>query len=186
MRFELRLQGGLKLFPIGMGWHDIIGEVGVARIREAPGFCHDPDCAECFTGQAKAIWSFWRMGDAARSHLLNRDSLCAPIKMTDATPGAGFIAIERNLDLTKQLSVDVCLSVIQTGDHGVSVFDDWNSIVSKAKDDLNTEVLLRLNLGAATLRDLDIDGFKSGKRLGTADIELEVRPSAIQFARDDD
>jgi hypothetical protein len=124
------------------------------------------------------------MGDAARADLLNRDLLCAPISVTDATQGAGFVAIER-LHGTKQVSVDVCLSVSQSGNHGVSVFDEWNSIVQETKDDLNTEVLLRLNLGAATLRDLDIDGFKSGKRLGTVDIELEVRPSTIQFADDD-
>ncbi len=57
--------------------------------------------------------------------------------------------------------------------------------MKEAKDDLNTEILLRLNLSAATLRDFDIDGFAAGKRLGTTDLELEIRPSAIQFSRDD-
>jgi hypothetical protein len=42
---------------------------------------------------------------------------------------------------------------------------------------------LRLNRGASTLRDFDVCAFKLGKRLGTTDIELEVRPSAL-FSRD--
>ena len=36
MRFELRLQNGSKLFPIGMGWHQIIGEVGTATDQGVP------------------------------------------------------------------------------------------------------------------------------------------------------
>ncbi len=74
MRFELRLQNGSKLFPIGMGWHQIIGEVGTATIRECPGFCRDLDLADCFAPHAKVGWSFWRLGDAARRELLDRAS----------------------------------------------------------------------------------------------------------------
>jgi hypothetical protein len=185
MRFELRLQNGSKLFPIGLGWHDVIGEVGTAKIREFPGFCRDLDCADCFAPHAKAGWSFWRMGDVARNHLLDRASLCAPLTVTEATRGAGFISIDRLGGQRKEVTVDVCLSVTQVGDDGVSIFDEWNRMVREAKDDLNKEVLLRLNIGAATFRDFDIDGFRVGKRLGTTDIELEIRPSKIQFSRDD-
>jgi hypothetical protein len=154
---------------------------GTARIREAPGFCRDPDCADYFTEQAKAFWSFWRMGDSARTHLLDRRGLCAPVTWTEKTLGAGFVSIDRD---AKQVNVDICLSTEQN-EVGMSVFDDWNRIVKEAKDDVNREISLRLNLGAGTLRDFDFDAFKLGKRLGTADIELEVRPSAIQFTRDD-
>jgi len=185
MRFELRLQNGTKLFPIGLGWHDIIGEVGTAIVREAPDFCRDPDFADCFASHAKAGWSFWRMGDAARSYLFARASLCAPVTVTDATPGAGFISIDRLADQRREVRVDVCLSVTPAGEDKFSIFDEWNRMVKEAKDDLNKEILLRFNLAVATLRDFDIDGFRAGKRLGTTDIELEIRPSAIQFSRDD-
>ncbi len=125
------------------------------------------------------------MGDVARTHLLDRASLCAPVTVTDATPGAGFLSIDRLAGQRKELRVDVCLSVTQTVKDGASVFDDWNRIVREAKTDLNQEVLLRLNLTEAAMRDFDIDGFEAGKRLGTTDLELEIRPSAIQFSRDD-
>jgi hypothetical protein len=78
------------------------------------------------------------------------------------------------------------LSVAPAGKEGASIFDEWSRIVAEAKHDLNREVLLRLNFFAeAGFRDFDLDGFRAGKRLGTTDIELEARPSAIQFARDD-
>jgi len=115
----------------------------------------------------------------------SRLAVGAPVTVTDATPGAGFISIDRLADQRKEVRVDICLSVTRAVEDGASVFDDWNRIVREAKHDLNKEVLLRLNLAAATMRDFDIDGFKAGKRLGTTDIELEVRPSAIQFSRDD-
>jgi len=185
MRFELRLQNGTKLFPIGMGWHQIIGEVGTATIRECPGFCRDLDLAHCFAPHAKANWYFWRMGDAARTQLLDPKSLCAPVAVTDATPGAGFISIEHLAEQRREVRVDVCLSVTPAGKDETSIFDEWNRIVAEAKPDLNREVFLRLTLAAASFRDFDMDGFRAGKRLGTTDIELEIRPSAIQFARDD-
>jgi hypothetical protein len=185
MRFELRLQNGNKLYPIGLGWHDVVGEVGTARVRECPGFCRDLSSADVFAAHAKVSWSFWRMGDVARTYLLDRASLCAPVTVTDATPGAGFISIDHLAGHRKELRVDVCLSVTQAAEGGASVFDDWNRIAREAKHDLNKEVLLRLNLAAATLRDFDMEGFEAGKRLGTTDLELEVRPSAIQFSRDD-
>ena len=50
---------------------------------------------------------------------------------------------------------------------------------------ISTGRSLQLNFAGAGFRDFDLDGFRDGKRLGTTDIELEVRPSAIQFARDD-
>ncbi|HEX7531814.1 MAG TPA: hypothetical protein VF340_01115 [Methyloceanibacter sp.] len=185
MRFEFRLQNGNKLFPIGVGWHDVLGEGGAARIRECPGFCCDLPFADIFAAHAKASWSFWRMGDVARLYLLDRASLCAPVTVTDATPGAGFISIDHLANERKELKVDVCLSVTQTVESGVSVFDDWNRIAKAAKNDLHTEILLRLNLATAAIRDFDLDGFVAGKRLGTTDLELEVRPSAIQFSPDD-
>jgi hypothetical protein len=80
------------------------------------------------------------------------------------------------------VNVDVCLSTAANAS-GVSVFDDWNRIAKETKDDVNREMLLRLNL--ENMRDFDLDAFKSGKRLGTTDIALEVRPGAIQFSRDD-
>lgn len=185
MRFELRLQNGSKLFPIGMGWHQIIGEVGTATIRECPGFCRDLDLADCFAPHAKVGWSFWRLGDAARKELLDRAWLCAPLTLSDAAQGAGFISIDHRSNQQREVRVDVCLSVTPAGKDAKSIFDEWSRIVAEAKRDLNREVLLRLNFADASFRDFDLDGFKAGKRLGTTDIELEVRPSAIQFARDD-
>jgi hypothetical protein len=178
-RFELRLQGGGKLFAFGLVWLDILGEGGIARIREAPGFCREPDCAEYFTEHATAFWSFWRMGDAAKRHLLDRRGLCLPVVWTATTLGAGFVSIDRD---ASQVNVDVCLSTA-SNEGGVSAFDDWNRIAKDTKNDVNQEMLLRLNFG--DLRDFDLDAFKSGKRLGTTDIALEVRPAAIQFSPDD-
>ena len=185
MRFELRLQNGTKLFPIGIGWHQIIGEVGTATIRECPDFCRDLDLADCFAPHAKASWYFWRMGDAAMTQLLDPKSLCAPVAVTDATPGAGFISLEHLAEQRREVRVDVCLSVTPAGKDETSIFDEWNRVVAEAKHDLNREVLLRLTLAAAGFRDFDMDGFRAGKRLGTTDIELQIRPSAVQFARDD-
>ena len=185
MRFELRLQNGSKLFPIGMGWHQIIGEVGTATIRECPGFCRDADLADCFAPHAKVGWSFWRLGDAARKELLDRSWLCAPLTLSDAAQGAGFVSIEHRANQQREVRVDVCLSVAPAGKDGASNFDEWSSIVAEAKHDLNREVLLRLNFAEARFRDFDLDGSRDGKRLGTTDIELEVRLSAIQFVRDD-
>jgi hypothetical protein len=182
MRFDFRLQGGGKFYAFGLGWLELIGESGFARILSAPDFCHDADCAEYFTGYAEASWFFWRAGDKAWSQLLEKCSLSAPLSISAATLGVGFVSID---DTSKWATVDVCLSVTQTTAEGISIFDDWDRIVKDAKDDLYTEIVLHLNLGAATVRDLAIDGFKSGKRLGTTDLELEVRPSAIQFRPDD-
>jgi hypothetical protein len=89
-----------------------------------------------------------------------------------------------HLDQSQCVDVEVCLSD-READDGASALEEWVGIVKDAKDDLNKEVLLRLNLPESALRDLDIEGFKSGKLLGTTDIELEVRRSAIQFAPDD-
>jgi hypothetical protein len=125
------------------------------------------------------------MGDVARTYLLDRASLCAPVTVTEATPGAGFISIDHLANQRREVRVDVCLSVTPAGEDNASIFDDWNRRVKEAKDDLNKEILLRFNFAAATFRDFDIDGFTAGKRLGTTDIELEIRPSAIQFSRDD-
>ena len=179
MRFELRLQNGTKLFPIGMGWHQIIGEVGTATIREYPDFCRHLGLADYFAPHAKASWYFWRLGDAAMTQLLDPKSLCAPVAVTDATPGAGFISIEHLAEQRREVRVDVCLSVTPAGKDETSIFDEWNRIVAEAKPDLNREVFLRLTLAAASFRDFDMDGFRAGKRLGTTDIELEIRPSAI-------
>jgi hypothetical protein len=182
MHFDFRLQGGAKLFPFGLGWIEMIGEGGYARVLHAPAFCHEPDCAEYFTQAAEPTWRFWRANDASLKYLLDRHALCAPIAFGAKTQGAGFVSIDR---IGKRASVDVLLSLTETNADGVSIFDDWERIVKDAKDDLNTAIVLRLTLGDATLRDFDIDGFKSGKRLGTVDLELKVAPSAIQFSRDD-
>jgi hypothetical protein len=107
MRFELRLQNGSNLFPIGMGWHQIIGEAGTATVRECPGFCRDADLADCFAPHAKAGWSFWRLGDAARKELLDRAWLCAPLTMSDAAQSAGFISIEHRSNQQREVRVDV-------------------------------------------------------------------------------
>lgn len=178
MHFLLRLQGGGKLVAYGALWHETIGEFGMARFRDVPDFCREPDCAKYFTEHAKASWLFWRAGEAARRHV-PAPGLCAPVAWTETTQGVGFLSID-----APQVTIDVCLSTAPN-QNGVSVFDDWNSIVRDAKNDVNREILLRLNFGPTTLRDLDTDAFKSGKRLGTTDLALEVRPSAIQFSRDD-
>ena len=140
MRFELRLQNGSKLFPIGMGWHQIIGEVGTATVRECPGFCRDADLADCFAPHAKAGWSFWRLGDAARKEPLDRACLSAPPTLSDAAQGAGFISIEHRSNQQREVRVDVCLSVVPAGKEGASIFDEWSRIVAEAKHDLNREV----------------------------------------------
>jgi hypothetical protein len=102
------------------------------------------------------------MGDVARTYLLDRASLCAPVTVTEATPGAGFISIDHLAKQRREVRVDVCLSVTPAGEDNASIFDDWNRRVREAKDDLNKEILLRFNFAAATFRDFDIDGFTAG------------------------
>src|SRR4029079_16062784 len=116
------------------------------------------------------------LGDAARKELLDRAGLCAPLTLSDAAPGAGFVSTQHPRTQQRGARVDVCLPVAPAGKDGASVFDEWSGIVAEAKHDLNREILLRLNFAEDGFRDFDLDGFRDGKRLGTTDIELEVRP----------
>jgi hypothetical protein len=66
---------------------------------------------------------------------------------------------------------------------GLSIYEDWIGILKANKDDLNKEVVLRMEFGVVT--PAEIDGFREQKSLVTKDIELQVRPRSIQWAHDD-
>jgi hypothetical protein len=103
---------------------------------------------------------------------------CRRVEITDRTPGVGLISLAG--DATH---VDVYLSTTEFSGAGVSICEDWIDILTANKDDPAKEVLLRMEFGAVTPEE--IEGFRQYKWLATKDIELQVRPRPIQWARDD-
>ena len=106
--------------------------------------------------------------------------LGAALGGTERTPGIGFISIDES---DGSVHVDVYLSTREFSANGVSVYEDWTQIVSEAKDDPHRDVLLRMNVGALAVDE--IEKFKSGLALTTTDVDLQVRPRAIPFAPGD-
>ena len=104
------------------------------------------------------------------------------IDLSGITKGVGFL--EAN-GAYRCVFVEVSLPTTNFGTTGISTFEDWLRILRATKDDLNQEALLRLNFAQDLIKDSDIAAFKEGKRLATTDVELQVRPRAIQWARED-
>jgi hypothetical protein len=176
--FELRLEGGTSF---GFG-PPRPGDCGGARILRAPDFCRDPELARYFHEQAKAQWELSPIDKTARQLFADETRLARVINTTGLTKGVGFI--EANAAYGS-VFVELSLPTTNFQSTGISTFEDWLRILRATKDDLNQEALLRLNFAPDQLQEADIAAFKVGKRLATTDVELRVRPRAIQWTRDD-
>ena len=177
--FELRLEGGVSF---GFG-PPRPGDRGLARMLKAPAFCKaDPDLARYFDELAKAQWDLSPIDGDARRQFADESRLAQVIEVTAITKGVGFIEANAAYGC---VFVEVCLPTTDFGTAGISTFEDWLRIMRVTKDDLNQEVMLRLSFAQDRLQSTDIAAFKFGKRLATTDVELEVRPRAVQWSRDD-
>jgi hypothetical protein len=178
MTYEIRLGGG-KVFHIGF----LNGILGRLTIIKAPDFARAddfPHYAREGWGQ-RGAWNLRPIDDYAREVTFKTARLlCRPLTVTERTPGIGFISIEES---DRSVHVDVYLSTRESAANGLSVYEDWTGIVTEAKDDPHRDVLLAMNFGAVTAGE--IEAFKSGKALTTTDIDLNVRPRAVAFARED-
>jgi hypothetical protein len=174
MRYEIRMEGG-KVFHIGY----LTGLLGELSVVQAPEFCSGPGFLSSVREGGHGVWNVRPIDDQARRHTFVDDrSLCRRIEMTDRTPGVGLISLAGG-----KTHVDVYLSTTEFSGAGVSIYEDWIDILKANKDDLAKEVLLRMEFGAVT--PVEIEGFRDHKCLATKDIELQVRPRPIQWARDD-
>jgi hypothetical protein len=176
--FEFRLEGGKSL---GFG-PPRPGDAGVARLLRAPDFCGTPELARYFDSQAKAQWALSPMDKQARRSLADEIRFARVVDISGITKGVGSIEVNGGY---QQVFVEVCLPTTNIRGTGISTFEDWLRILQATKDDLNQEALLRLNFASDRLQESDIAAFKAGKRLATTDVELQVRPRAIRWARDD-
>ena len=176
--FELRLEGGASF---GFG-PPRPGDAGMAQILHAPDFCRNPGLAHYFNEGAKAQWSLSPIDTAARKTFTDAASHVRSLDINAITHGIAFIEVSGGY---RCVFVEVCLPTTDIRNTGVSSFEDWLRILRAAKDDLNQEALLQLNFAADQLQEADIAGFKIGKRLATTDVQLQVRPRLIQWARDD-
>lgn len=176
--FELRLEGGTSF---GFG-PPRPGDCGLARILRVPDFCRDAELARYFDEQAKAQWELSPIDKNARRMFADESRLARVIDISGITKGVGFIEANRAYG---RVFVEVSLPTTNFGNTGISSFEDWLRILKATKDDLNQEALLRLNFAQDQMQDSDVAAFKAGKRLATVDVELQVRPRAIRWARDD-
>ncbi len=173
---ELRMEGGVALV---FGFRRP-GDGGMARNLSVPGVIESSDIARYFDDSANPNWTIAPLDTEARGTLAREVPGLSGVAPT--THGVGTIWISGGHQCA---FVDVFLSVADILPSGLSTFEDWLRIVRAAKDDLNTEVLLRLNFAADPLQPSDIDALKNGKRLATIDVEMRVRPRLVQWARDD-
>ncbi len=179
MHFEIRLEGG-KWFHIGY----VEGDAGKATILIAPTLRGARSVASCFSDTARATWSVTPMrgGDWRRAagHL----PLIRPLEARATTRGAALIYIQRNGD-ARETRIDVALAADDAAPRSRSTFDDWLAIIRDVKDDLNREALLRLYLDGQDIQSADFAALEEGKALATENVELHMRPRAIQW-RDGD
>ena len=166
--FELRLEGGTSF---GFG-PPRPGDCGGARILRAPDFCRDPELARYFDEPAKAQWELSPIDKNARRLFADETRLTRPIDISGLTKGVGTVEANEAYGRVFQST-------------GISTFEDWLRVLQATKDDLNQEALLRLNFAPDRIQESDIAAFKAGKRVATLDVELQVRPRAIQWTRDD-
>jgi hypothetical protein len=173
--FEFRLEGAKTLVfgppPPGDG--------GIARILRAPDFCRDPALEHCLSSTTRVQWDLSPIDRDARRRLANA-ALSSPI--ADITGMSRGVALVQN-EPDKSLRIDVWLPMTDFGRTGLSTFEEWLGLIKDAKNDLNREAVLRLDF--RQVRDVDVAAFQAGKRLATTGVELEVRPRAIQWSRDD-
>jgi hypothetical protein len=96
-------------------------------------------------------------------------------------PGVAFIYV-----LTSSIRDDTRFDVHLADDDGdatkPSTCADWLAIIGKVKDDLNREAILRVRLAG---RLESYAAFGANGMLATSDIELQVRPRAVQWRGED-
>ena len=169
--FEVRLLGGFRLF-----WSTITPAVsGHLRSITVPEFCHSAGLfGRCGEG-TPGTWDIWPINNLARPNPLEEaDRLCRPVKIAHRTSGVALISLRQEVGEPGAFWLELFLSTTEPGQGGGSVFEDWVRILSKAKDDIFQEVVLRLNVGNITQEE--IAGFKSQKKLVTANLALEILP----------
>jgi hypothetical protein len=178
MTYEIRLGGG-KVFHIGY----LAGILGRLTVIKAPDFAQAddfPHYARAGWGE-RGTWNLRPIDDYARDVTFKTARLlCRPVAVTERTPGIGFISIE---DGERSVHVDVYLSTREFSASGLSAYEDWTRIVAEAKDDPHRDVLLAMKFGAVA--PAEVAAFKSGKALTTTDLDLDVRPRATPFPRED-
>lgn len=175
--FEFRLEGGVS-FGFGPSRP---GDGGIAEVLQVPSYCSAPELARYFRFGAKAQWDFAPIDSTARQKFATEPSLERVLDIDVVTRGVGFIHVSGGYQC---VFVELCLPTNNAGSSGLSTFDDWSRIVQATKDDQNWEALLRLNFALDQLQVADVAFFKAGNRLATTDIELHIRPRAIQWSRD--
>jgi hypothetical protein len=178
--FELRLEGRKRYF-----FSPVPTVFGHLRALRVPEFCTGADFpGRCGEG-THGIWDAWPIDDVTRfQHLGPERGLCRPVKISARTPGVALISfLRRNEREDEALWVELFLSTTEPGQNGRSVFEDWVQILRAAKEDLNSDTILRLDF--PHLSAGEFEGFKSQQKLATTSLALEVRPRPVQWARDD-
>jgi hypothetical protein len=177
--FELRLEGGVS---VGFG-PPRPGVGGLARMLKVPDFCKvDPGLSRYFDDLAKVQWDLSPINGNANRMFADESRLVRAIDFAAVTIGVGFVETNATYGCA---FVELCLPTTNFKSTGISTFEDWQRILRVTKDDLNQEAVLRLHFPEDRLQEADIAAFKRGRRLATTDVELQVRPRAIQWARDD-
>jgi hypothetical protein len=154
----------------------------MAQMLRAPDFCRDPELVRYFKEGARAQWGLLPIDKTARLAFADTASLVRPVDTDAMLSGIGFIEVSGGYGC---VFVELCLPTTNIQNTGISTFEDWLRIVRATKNDLNQEAVLRLSFAADQLQQSDIASFKAGKRLATTDVELQVRPRMVQWARDD-
>jgi len=174
--FEMRLEGGYRMF-----WSTITPTVcGRLKTLATPDFCHAADVPKYCGQGARGLWDLWPIDNPARPHPLDEiDKLCRRVQITAQVSRVALISLLQDDDHSPRwLWIELFFSATDLGPNGQSTFEEWAEILRIAKDDMNTEVVLRMDLGSITPDE--ISGFKSQKKLATTDVTLEVRPIAVR------
>jgi hypothetical protein len=175
--FEFRLEGG-KVFHIG---YLPPGERGGLTVTHVPDFCRPPQFPASVCEGGKGTWYIGALDEHARRSILTDSQRgCRSLELSDARPGVGIVSLS---DYRVPFNLDVYLSTREISAGGLSLCEDWMRIVKAAKDDLNVEALLRLDLGEVTPQEIEC--FSTGRNLASSDIELVVQPRLVQWSRDD-
>ena len=179
MHFEIRLEGG-KWFHIGY----VEGDAGKATILIAPTLRSARSAAPCFSDTAHATWSVMPMRGGDWRRATGALPLIRPLEVLPTTRGVGLIYVQRNGE-ARDTRIDVALAADDAAPPNRSTFADWLAIIRDVKDDLNREALLRFHLDGQDIQSADFAALEEGKALATENVELHVRPRAIQWRADD-
>jgi hypothetical protein len=177
--FEFRLEGG-KLFQFGPPRP---GEGGRAYTLRTPPIFRHGELAPYFSETARVQWEVRPIDKQTRREFAEENRDHPLIDIGAISKGAAFLWLSGGYG---HVFIDVWLPMTDVQKTGLSTYEDWLRILASAKDDLNREALLRLSFDPRQLQPTDIEAFRRGARLATADVELPARPRAIQWAQDKD